>query len=135
MKKFTAFIVGLVMAVSFLLAAVPAYAEDCPPNSSNPTDIETICNPSPKFFIDFGHDSNNFPALLLFIINALLALVGLVSMVFIMLGGFQYITSRGNEEQAETGKRSLTNAIIGLVVVVMSYIIVTVIVNALFKNV
>ncbi len=135
MKKIISVVLGLVMMVSFFVAVLPAYAEDCPPNSSNPTDIETICNPSSQFFIDFGHGNNNFGYLLLYVVEALLGLVGLVSIAFIILGGFQYVTSRGNEEQAETGKKSLTNAIIGLAIVIMSYIIVVVVINALNNNV
>lgn len=65
------------------------------------------------------------------IIQFLLLIVGLVAIAFIIYGGFQFITSRGDEEQATAGKRTLTNAIIGLVIVILSYIIVAVIVNAL----
>lgn len=134
MHKLTALILGLVVAVSLGFQVLPAYAEDCPPDNTNPTAIEDICNPS-KFYVDLGHGSNSFPGLLGFIIDNLLKVAGLVAVGFIILGGFQYITSRGSEEQAETGKKTLTNAIIGLVLIVLSYIIVAVVVNALFNKV
>jgi len=78
---------------------------------------------------------NTFAGILLFIVQALLGIVGLLSVLFIILGGFQYITSRGDEEAATTGKKTLTNAIIGLVVTIFSYIIVVVIMNAFFGKV
>jgi glucose uptake protein GlcU len=65
------------------------------------------------------------------IINIILPVVGIVAVLFIIIGGFQLITSRGNEEQAESGKKTLTNAIIGLVVILLSYVIVNVIINSL----
>lgn len=61
--------------------------------------------------------------------------VGLIAVFFIIWGGFQYITSGANEELAESGKKTLRNGIIGLVVIILSYVIVTVITNALFRGV
>src|SRR5665213_92046 len=61
------------------------------------------------------------------ILKALLFLSGIISVIVIIVGGFWYITSAGNAEQAEKGQRALTNAIIGLVVVILAYAIVTII--------
>jgi|SRR3989338_11028979 len=89
-----------------------------------------IYNPSNLFVGNLG--DNSFQGIIMFIIqNIFLPIVGLVSILFIIIGGFQYITSRGNEEQAEASKKTLTNAIIGLVIVILSYIIVVVVINAL----
>ena len=65
-------------------------------------------------------------------VNLFLGLVGLIAVVFLVYGGFRYITSGGNEESAEAAKKIITNSIIGLIVIIMSYIIVTVIINAFF---
>ncbi len=66
--------------------------------------------------------------------NIALSLVGIIAVAFLIYGGFRYITSAGNEEAAEGGKKIITNAIIGLVVIIFSYVIVTVIVNALARQ-
>lgn len=63
------------------------------------------------------------------IIMMLLLLAGAVAVLFIIIGGFWYITSAGNEEQAEKGKSTLMNAIIGIVVIVLSYVIIGVVSN------
>jgi hypothetical protein len=47
----------------------------------------------------------------------------------VVIGGYQYITSAGNEEQSEKGKKTLVNAIIGIVVIVLSFTIINVVVN------
>ncbi len=94
-------------------------------------------NPANGFLVDlraFGLD-NTFAGLLLFLINLALGIVGTLAIAFIIYGGFQYITSRGDEEQASAGKKTLTNAIIGLVIVILSYTIVTVIYSALNNRV
>jgi len=59
----------------------------------------------------------------------LLYFAGIVAIVFVIIGGYQYVTSAGNEEQAEKGRKTLINAIIGIIVVVLAYTIINVIVN------
>ena len=63
------------------------------------------------------------------IISLLLFVAGALAVVFVIIGGYQYITSAGNEEQSEKGKKTLLNAIIGVVVIVLAYVIINVIVN------
>jgi len=82
------------------------------------------------YLIDLKNN-NTFAGLLVYLINLVFAIVAVISIAFIIYGGFEYITSRGDAEQAESGKRTLTNAIIGLVIVTLSYTIVVVIQNAL----
>lgn len=65
------------------------------------------------------------------IINILLVLSGMIAVVFIIIGGFQYMVSRGSEENATKGKKTITNAVIGLIAVIMSFAIVSLITNAL----
>ncbi len=62
--------------------------------------------------------------LILSVIRILIGLLMAITVLFIILGGYQYVTSAGNEEQAKRGRRTLTYAIIGLVVVILSYVIV-----------
>ena len=64
--------------------------------------------------------------LILFVIKYLAMMSGLVTVVFIIVGGFMYVTSAGNEEQAEKGRKILVNSLIGLVVVIMAYSIVVI---------
>jgi hypothetical protein len=65
------------------------------------------------------------------VINYALYLAGILAVIFIIYGGFQYITSRGNETQAKSGARTLTYAVIGLVLIILSYVIINVLVSFL----
>jgi len=65
------------------------------------------------------------------IINIALALAGLIAVLFLIIGGFRYITSAGNEETAEQAKAIILNAIIGIVVIILSFVIIRVISSAL----
>jgi hypothetical protein len=75
-------------------------------------------------------EDSNVNELLLRIINILLAIVGLVAVLFLIIGGFRYITAGGNEETAEAGKKTIINAIIGIVIVILSFVIVRVVSSA-----
>lgn len=67
------------------------------------------------------------------IIDWALYLAAMISVVFIIIGGYFYITSAGNPAQAGKGKSTLVNALIGLTLVILSYIIVQIVYNFLTK--
>jgi len=57
----------------------------------------------------------------------LLGFVGGLALLFIVYGGFLYITSGGNKDRIETAKKTLTYAILGLILVALSGVIFTII--------
>lgn len=63
------------------------------------------------------------------IVSWALGVLALVAVVFIIVGGFQWLTSAGNEERVELAKKTISSAVIGMVLVLMSWAIVTFIVN------
>jgi len=72
--------------------------------------------------------------LILTIISMLLAVTGLLAVLFLIIGGLRYITAHGNEEQAEGAKKTLQHAVIGLIIVILSFVIIRIIANALIYN-
>jgi len=58
------------------------------------------------------------------VIQYILAIAGLVAVVYLIIGGFNYITAGGNEENTKKATKTLLNAIIGLVVIFAAYAIV-----------
>jgi hypothetical protein len=63
------------------------------------------------------------------IIQIALGIAFAVAVIMVIYGGFQYITSAGNEEKATDGRRTLVYALIGLVIILLSFVIVTTLVN------
>lgn len=68
------------------------------------------------------------------LILLVLGIAGLIAVAFLVFAGFRYITSAGNEDQAEAAKKTIINAIIGIVVIILSYSIVTVVINELVRR-
>lgn len=58
------------------------------------------------------------------IISFLLAIVGLLATVGIIYSSYILATSGGNEQTIQTGKKGITNAVIGLVVALTGFLII-----------
>lgn len=63
------------------------------------------------------------------IVTILLYFAGIVAVIMAIVGGYYVMTAAGNEAQATSGRKTLTNAIIGLVIVILSYIIIQAVVR------
>ena len=57
------------------------------------------------------------------IINAALGLLGLVAVIIILYGGFLWMTAKGEAERVQKAKKLLIQALVGLVIIVMSFAI------------
>ncbi len=57
------------------------------------------------------------------IVNVVLSLLGVLFIVLIVVSGFKWMTAGGNEDQIKSARKNITNAIIGLIIVVSSYAI------------
>jgi len=58
-------------------------------------------------------------------IEIFFALAGVIALFYLILGGYNYIASAGNPESVEGAKATITNAIIGLIVVLISYLVIS----------
>ncbi|MGI6278370.1 MAG: pilin [Patescibacteria group bacterium] len=58
------------------------------------------------------------------ILGFIIPIVGMLLLLVLIAGGFQYITSGGEAEQAQKAKKTLTYAIFGLLVVLGAWLII-----------
>ena len=58
------------------------------------------------------------------IISWILGIVSLVAVVMIIIGGLQWMTSAGNEEKVEKAKKTISSAVVGIVIVILAWAIV-----------
>jgi len=63
--------------------------------------------------------------------NLLIGVVGLITIFTIFRAGFAMVTSSGNTEGVTAGKKQLTNAIIGMLLVLLAFLLVNVIIYGL----
>ena len=81
-----------------------------------------------------GVPSTSLESFIATIINVVLAVVGLVSVFMIILGGFTYMTSQGDAAKVKRGKDTLLYGIIGLIIALVAFAIVNFVLESVFKN-
>jgi uncharacterized membrane protein len=61
--------------------------------------------------------------------NIALLVVASLSVIFLVYGAIQYVTSRGDTQAAEKAKGTITYAIVGIVIAILAYAIVNITFN------
>ena len=69
----------------------------------------------------------DFPAYLKALYNFTLASVGIAALLMAIIGGFYYVTSAGNSSRVEKGKELITDALLGIAVAFLSWLVLYVI--------
>lgn len=136
-KKFKQYLVAVVALVAFaapMLAPVATYAATptvpAPSgglNSNFCSGVDLSLNDSAACDNSGANDSvNNAVKLGL---NLFSAIVGIISVVMIIMGGIRYITSGGDSGKVTSAQNTVLYAVIGLVVVALAQIIVKFVLN------
>ena len=75
-----------------------------------------VSNPGTGFTGTFGE-------LLQFFITWAIILGGIAALVMILAGGFNYITAQDDADKAEGARKTITNGVIGLIIVASAFVI------------
>ena len=68
------------------------------------------------------------------VVTQLLSLVTIIAVGYCLYAGFQIMTAGGDEEKVKTGRKTIINVLIGIVVMWLAYAIVTFVLRALTGN-
>ncbi|MBQ1298639.1 hypothetical protein IIY24_02275 [Candidatus Saccharibacteria bacterium] len=78
---------------------------------------------------------DKLPGIVINIINAIITVLGIVAVIFIIIGGVQYMTSTGDAPKIKKARDTILYAVIGLAVCVLAFAIVNfVIKDILFSS-
>ncbi len=79
-----------------------------------------------------GSDANtDLPTLIGNIIAVLLSVLGIIFVVLVVYAGFLYLTSAGEADRVKKAKALLTQAVIGLVIIIAAYAIADFVIDSL----
>lgn len=78
-----------------------------------------------------GQKSTDPAFLIGLIIKSILGIVGGLTLAMMVWGGFQWLTSAGSPEKVKKGTQTMLWAVIGLILVLGSYVLVSVVLNFL----
>jgi len=123
-KKIKITLIGLMAAAALIVPlAVPAsvYAEDIQTSLCGGTDISLTKDSGNCTNSDAETKVNSTIKLAL---NVFSAIVGIIAVVMIIVGGVKYITSQGESANITSAKNTILYALVGLVVVALAQVIV-----------
>lgn len=108
-------ITGVTTATTTLAWSTGAYAQ-CDPASGSINDGANCSKPTGAAENLFG-DGGIFQT----ITNALLFLVGAISVVMLIIGGVRYVVSAGDQNAVQGAKNTILYAIVGIVVAFLAF--------------
>ncbi len=66
-------------------------------------------------------------------VGYLMAFTGIILLSNILLGGYQWMTSEGNEEKITKAKNKIIHSVIGMIIIMTAYVLVSLIFNRFFE--
>ena len=116
--------------------AVPAVAMAATTSSGGPDIQSNLCSAANSLTVDSNtgcsgttNGTDKVNGIIKTIINIFSIVVGVVAVIMIIVGGFRYITSGGNDSNVAGAKNTIIYALIGLVVVALAQFIVQFVLN------
>jgi hypothetical protein len=128
-KKLTLFLKIAITTIVLLLAifSFPRFAgaqSVADPNSNLQQGVQVISQP-------LGLPTTDIRLVIARIIRIALGLLGIIALILTLYAGFLWMTAGGNEEQIDSAKKVLTNAVIGLAIILSAYAIVSFVISKL----
>lgn len=119
MNRIVRYLPSVAVATAAVLVSVqPAFAQSA----------DTFFN-SLKLDIFTSNNPNAFLNILMGLINLFLIIGGIVAFIFVLLGGWTYLTAGGDSNAAGKGRTMIVNAIIGIIIIFLSYSLVRFVTN------
>lgn len=129
-KIFYKIIVSFIILFNIIFISSIAYANatSSPLNLKDAFRFNDGSNSDPTDFAakNAGYNTgadNNLLAIISTVIQVALSLLGVIFLILIIYAGINWMTAGGEEEKVTKAKGTLTNAVIGLVVVLAAYAI------------
>ena len=76
-----------------------------------------------------GSAKQDLPDIITTIINVMLFIAGALAVIMIIYGGIRYITAHGDEKQVKVAKDTIVYSVVGLIIAIIAYALVTFIFN------
>ncbi len=111
------FVTSMALMMSTMIPAVHAQGFISP--TDNPSAVSTATQ-----------GQGSFRQLALTIVNFFLTFLGLIAVVMLIYGGFLYISAAGNQEHIEKAKKIILYAVVGIIVILLSFAIVNTVLSA-----
>jgi hypothetical protein len=79
----------------------------------------------------FANNETDMAVIVGKIISVVIRFLGLIAVVIILIGGFQWMTSGGDSEKISNARKLMVNGLIGLVIIVLAYAVAVFVIGKL----
>lgn len=73
---------------------------------------------------NLGDAPAGFSKLLNNVISMIVALASIALFAYLLMGGFQFVTAAGDKAQVDGAKKTITNAIVGIIIMSVAFLLV-----------
>lgn len=123
MRKSNKIIISIIAIFAFLAASLAIL----PTTSTYAAVTADICSSNApddiKAANGCGGNSKQLPDAVTNILNAVIGGIGIVAVIFIVVGGVHYMTSAGDPGKIEKAKKTILYAVIGLIICALAFAI------------
>ncbi|MFA7286051.1 MAG: hypothetical protein WC052_00040 [Patescibacteria group bacterium] len=122
-------------AVAALILPFAAFAQEFG-NTGPITDTELGINEGGTISenIGLGGQDGDIKTVIARIVRVLLGFLGIIAVLIVLYGGFQWMTAAGNEERVSSARATLTAGLIGLIIILSAYAIASFIISTLLSE-
>lgn len=126
LTKIMPFIIAGILGINFFITS-PVLADDI---CSNPNVSQEVKNASGCG----GGGGQTLDNALSSILKAIILIMGLVAVVFIIIGGINYITSGGDAAKVKKARETILYAVIGLIICALAFAIVQFVISDILQQ-
>jgi len=113
-KKISAFLLSL---IALFVLTIPAYVNIGIANAA----VNFGLGDAKR--INVSDSDKDLKNIIAEVVNIALGFLGILAVIIIIFAGFKWMTAGGNEEKVGEAKKMLTQAIIGLAIIFLAYVI------------
>src|SRR3989344_215438 len=128
MKIFKKYIIGYMIFSFMFLGVYGSVSVNAQEDSSG---VSRLQNPLGEMVT--GEDGTVINPLIKKIIDTSLGILGAVTLIVFVIGGFLWLTSAGNEQRVDKGTKTMLYATIGILVIFSSYAILSALIGVIAK--
>jgi hypothetical protein len=119
--------------VSLAAFAIPTFS---PPSASAAQCSDKVCSGSYPDSVKAacgcsGISTKKVDDAIANVLNAVIGMLGIIAVIFIIVGGVKYMTSAGDPGKVKSAKDTILYALIGLVVCALAFAITNFVINAI----
>lgn len=134
-KKYIGYAFGAVIALSLMLPAVLSFSQPAQAAALKADELfGGVGTTGTGFAGNAGLNTGGAGGLIgtiSAIIKLAMGFLGIIAVIIILLGGFKWMTSGGNDEKVKKAKQLIFQGIIGLVIVLSAYAIATFVITSI----